>query len=151
MYSMHLNSVPNEHSVNSASQPGERRKNPRFDMHFPIVLRALGDSWITAETADVSATGTFFVSQRPFLLNAPIEYVLSFPPELTKASQLLLVRFFGMVVRCERVQDGNGLFGIAVRNTAHRYLTREEAANFGALDQKLTLSANCADARQPRT
>ena len=43
-----------------------------------------------------------------------------------------------MVLRCERVADGNGVFGIAVRNTAHRYLTREEAASFDSMEQQLS-------------
>ena len=80
-------------------QAGERRKNTRFNMHFPAFLRALGDPWTLGETTDVSTTGAFFVTDRPFLLNAPIEYVLTFPPDLTKAPQPLRVRFFGMVLR----------------------------------------------------
>ena len=41
------------------------------------------------------------------------------------------------MLRCERVAKAEWLFGIAVRNTAHRYLTREEAANFEAMEQRL--------------
>jgi hypothetical protein len=127
---MQSTSIPDELNPNSASHFGERRKNARFAMHFPIIVRALGEPWTTSETADISAAGAFFVSDRPFLLNAPIEYVLTFPQELTKATRPLLVRFFGMVIRSERVDDNAGLYGVAVRNTAHRYLTGEEAAGF---------------------
>jgi PilZ domain-containing protein len=123
-----------------ASQNGERRKNARFAMRFPIFVRALGEPWVRSETADVSATGAFFVSDRPFLLNAPIEYVLTFPQDLTKAKRPLLVRFFGMVIRSERVADNTGVYGIAVRNTAHRYLTGEEAAGFTAMQPTITPS-----------
>ncbi|HVO78674.1 MAG TPA: PilZ domain-containing protein [Candidatus Bathyarchaeia archaeon] len=115
---------------------GERRKNPRFDMRFPVFLHALGEPWAMSETSDVSAAGAFFVSERPFLLNTPIEYVLTFPMELTKASRPLRVRFYGTVLRCERVPGVGPLFGIAVRNTAHRYLTSEEAAGFNSLEQR---------------
>jgi hypothetical protein len=125
--------LPDELAAGLSARSGERRKNARFDMHFPVLLRALGDPWLTAETADVSAAGAMFVTERPFLLNTPVEYVLSFPPELTKASRPLLVRFFGNVLRCERLPDGSGLYGVAVRNSGHRYLTREEAAGFDAI------------------
>ncbi|HEY4900250.1 MAG TPA: PilZ domain-containing protein, partial [Terriglobales bacterium] len=131
-------------------QSGERRKNPRFDMHFPVFLRALGDSWAVSETADVSATGAFFVTDRPFLLNTPIEYVLTFPPDLTKAPQPLRVRFLGVVLRCERVPDSNKAFGIAVRNTAHRYLSREESASFDDGAQNRSTTSDTTVATQPR-
>ena len=130
---MQSTSLPDELASRLSARSGERRKNARFDMHFPVVLRALGEPWLTTETADVGAAGAMFVTARPFLLNVPVEYVLSFPPELTKAPQPLLVRFFGTVLRCERVPDGSGLYGVAVRNSGHRYLTREEAAGFDGI------------------
>jgi hypothetical protein len=120
---------------------GERRKNPRFDLHFSVLLRVLGDLWAGGETADVSATGAFFVTDRPFLLSAPIEYVLTFPPDLTKVANPLRVRFFGKVLRSERVPDSNGAFRIAVRSDAHRYLSREQSASFDAIEQKLSATS----------
>jgi hypothetical protein len=59
-------------------------------MHFPALLRTLDDSWAGAETTDVSATGSFLVADRPFLVSAPVEYVLTFPPDLTKAPNPLV-------------------------------------------------------------
>lgn len=147
---MQSSSLSVELAAPLSSRAGERRKKPRFDMHVPVFLRALGEPWITTETADVSAAGAFFVTERPVLLNAPLEYVLSFPPELTKAQRPLLVRFFGMALRCDRFADGSGLYGIAVRNTGHRYLTREEAAGFDALEQKLSPPADAGAAERPR-
>jgi len=148
---MQSSSFPVELAAALSSRAGERRKNPRFDMHVPVFVRALGEPWIATETADVSAAGAFFITERPLLLNAPLEYVLTFPPELTKAQRPLLVRFFGMVLRCERVPDGSGLYGIAVRNTGHRYLTREEAAGFDAMKPKRSPRANAEEAEQPRS
>ena len=113
-------------------------------MRFPVFLRALGDSWSYSQTADVSATGAFIVADRPYLLNTPVEYVLTFPPDLTKALQPLRVRFYASVMRCERVPGGNGTFGLAVRNTAHRYLTPEESAPFDAMEQDLRSSARAS-------
>jgi hypothetical protein len=131
-------SLPDKTNEYSASYSGERRKNARFEMHFPIFVRGLGEPWTSSETADVGAAGAFFACNRPFLLNAPIEYVLIFPPELTKASRPLLVRFFGMVIRSGRAVSDSGLYGIAVRNSAHRYLTGEEAAGFEATQRTPT-------------
>jgi hypothetical protein len=113
-------------------------------------MRALGDSWAVGETADVSAAGTFFVLDRPLLLSTPIEYVLTFPPDLTKAPKPLRVWFFGNVLRCERVPDSNGSFGIAVRNVNHRYLNPELSANFDAIEQKLSATSSGAITIQPR-
>ena len=119
----------------------ERRKNPRFDLHFPAFLRVLGDLWAVGETTDVSATGAFFVTDRSFLFGAPIEYVLTFPPDLTKAANPRRVRFFGKVLRSYRVPDSIGAFRIAVRSDGHRYLSPEQSASFDAIDQKLSATS----------
>ena len=148
---MQPNSLANGLPEGLRFHSGERRKNARFDMHFPVFLRALGDPWMVSETADVSAAGAFFVTDRPFLLNIPIEYVLTFPPDLTKATRPLRVRFFAMVQRCARVPDHYGWFGIAVRNTAHRYLSREESTSFDAMEQELAAkSATPAPNQSPK-
>jgi len=128
----------------------ERRKNTRFAMRFSVFLRALGDPWTLSETSDISAAGAMFITDRPFLLNTPIEYVLTFPPELTKAARPIRVRFHGTVLRCERLLSGDGVFGVAVRNTAHRYLAGEEAATFDALDQKWNVAASRSDRSHSR-
>jgi PilZ domain len=130
--------------------PSERRSGLRFDMHLPVLLRVLGDLWVVGETLDVSASGTLFVTDRPLLLSAPIEYVLTFPPDLTKAPQPLRVQFFGMVVRCERVLDSSGAFGVAVRNDRHRYVSRELSARLDAIEQKLLARSSSAPRSQPR-
>lgn len=119
----------------------ERRKNPRFDMRLPVILRSIGDPWGLSVTADISATGATFLGQRPFLLGTPIEYVLTFPPELTKASRPLRMRCLGVVLRCHETRDGDGAFGIAVRSTSHRYLTLDEAAAFDAIERNLSAAA----------
>ena len=86
---------------------------------------------MVTETSEVSAKGASFITDRPFLLNTPVEYVLTFPPDLTKANQSLHMRCFASVLRCERIRHGEGIaFTVAVRNTTHRYLTPEESATF---------------------
>jgi hypothetical protein len=121
-----------------ASDSVERRKTLRFVMRLPVILRGLGDSWTLGETTDVSATGAFLVCERPFLLNASIEYVLTFPKELTKASQPLRVRYFGEVLRCERFPKIGRVFGIAVSSSTYRYLTRDQAVTFEELERNLS-------------
>jgi len=147
---MQSETVPNGLPSGFSFRSGERRKHPRFDMHVPVFLRGMSELWMVTQTADVSAAGAFFVSERPFLLNTPVEYVLTFPPDLTKAPQPLRMRFFGTVLRCERVPEGNGAFGVAVLNTAHRYLTREEGAIFDTMEQKLSAAADPKAASLPR-
>jgi|ERR1035438_2796464 hypothetical protein len=148
---MQTNSLADGQVSVSAFHSSERRKNSRFDMHFPVLLRGLGDSWAASETTDVSASGAFFVTEQPFLLNTPMEYVLTFPPDLTKAPVPLRVRFFAMVLRCERVPGRHNAFGVAVRNTAHRYLTREESARFSAIEPQPSLSAPTATSQPQET
>jgi hypothetical protein len=135
---MRSNSLASEQPSDLGIHPSERRKHPRFDMRVPVFLRGLGEPWEVGETADVSAAGAFFVSGHRFPLNTPLEYVLTFPPDLTKAPQPLRVRFFGTVIRCERMPESQGTFGIAVRNTAHRYLSHAEASGFSAMDEELS-------------
>ena len=134
--SVQSNSPPNEHPSDLGIHPSERRKHPRFDMRVPVFLRGLGEPWVVSETADVSAAGASFVSGHRFSLNTPLEYVLTFPPDLTKAPQPLRVRFFGTVIRCERMPESQDTFGVAVRNTAHRYLSHAEASGFSAMDEE---------------
>ena len=111
-------------------------------MHFSVFLRALGELWIWGETANLSASGAFFITTHAFPVHTPVEYILTFPPELTKAPRYLRMRFFASVIRCERIPGGNGTFGVAVRNSAHRYLTSEEATAFDAIEQDLGRPAN---------
>ena len=83
------------------------------------------------ETSEVSARGTSFITDRPFLLSALVEYVLTFPPDLTKANQPRHMRFYASVLRCERIRRGTGsAFSVAVCNIKHRYLTPGESAIF---------------------
>lgn len=146
---MQSDAVSNELSASTPIQSGERRKNRRFGMHFTAFVRALGDPWSLSETTDVSGPGASFVTDRPFQLNSAIEYVLTFPPDLTKAAQPLRVRFFGLVLRCERIAEGRNTFAIAVHNTAHRYLTQQEAEGFEAMERGLQTSVNSTVPGQP--
>ena len=131
---MQPNPLAKEEPSGRGSHPSERRKHPRFGMHVPVFLRGLGEPWMATETGDVSAAGAFFVSGRRFPINTPVEYVLTFPPDLTKAAEPLRVRFFGTVIRCAQMPESQDTFGIAVLKTGYRYLSHAEASGFSAMD-----------------
>jgi hypothetical protein len=67
--------------------------------------------------------------------------VLTLPPDLTKVTNLLRVRFFGKVLRCERIPDNNSVFGIAVQSATHHYLSQEQSVSFDAIEQRLSATA----------
>jgi PilZ domain len=146
---MQSNSLSNGLPSGLTLQSDERRKRRRFEIHFAALLRALNDSWAVCETDDVSSTGAFLFTDRPFLVSAPVEYVLTFPPDLTKVANSLRVRFFGKVLRCERVPDNDSVFGIAVQSAAYRYLSQEQSLSFDAIEQKLSATVSSAATIQP--
>lgn len=131
---MGSNSVPSPLPQGIKPRAHERRKYHRFDIHFSVLLRVLGDTWMSSETIEVSATGASLITDRPFLLNTPVEYVLTLPPELTKASRSIRVRFFAEVLRCQRISNDDRTFGVVVRNASHRYLSSDESAVFDELE-----------------
>jgi hypothetical protein len=125
-----------------SSCTSERRRKLRFPMRCSIFLRvpAVSDRWILSETSNVSAVGAYFPTKVELLRDESVEYVLTFPPELTHATSPWRVRFYGNVVRVEpetRVQRG---FGIAVYTTKRRYLLHEESARFSSLDGRVASS-----------
>jgi hypothetical protein len=119
------------------SREGERRRKPRFAMHCSIFLRTLGASgeWIRSETANVSTVGAYFASKVELPRDRSVEYVLTFPPELTHAPAPWRVRFYGSVVRVEAQTAGQGTYGVAVYTTKHHYLSPEESEAFCGLDE----------------
>lgn len=139
---MSSNPVPSPVPERMKLRASERRKNSRFEMRFSVFLRVVGDSWMTSETTEVSASGASLITDRPFLLNTPVEYVLTLPPDLTKAPHSIRVRFFGSVLRCERLPQDAAAFGVVVRNTSYRYLSARDAAVFDELEQSRGQSAN---------
>jgi PilZ domain len=142
---MGSNPAPGSVAAGMHARADERRKRPRFDMHFSAFLRVLGDTWTRSQTIELSATGASLITNRPFLLNTPVEYVLTLPPELTRAPREIRVRFFGSVLRCERIPQENGSFGVVVRNTSHRYLSADEAEVFDTLDKTMKHSTSGAE------
>jgi len=118
-------------------RPSERRDHARFPMQLDVILRcpALHGDWITARTHDLSASGAFLESLVPLPCHSALEYVVTLPSELTRASRPLRVRFYGSVIRVGH--PGNGVFTIAVRNTNYRYLSHEESEAMSSTEQSL--------------
>jgi PilZ domain-containing protein len=130
----------------------ERRKRLRFDMKLPVLLREMGNSWAIGETVNLSASGAYFVTNRPLLIGVVVEYVLTFPADLINAPQPLRVRFVSKVMRCERVPENSEAFGIAVSNKGHHYLSSvssEESASYDAIEKQLSAVSSSAAAIPP--
>ena len=70
--------------------------------------RAASDQWILSETANVSVIGAYFATDVELPRDESVEYVLTFPPELTHAPSPWRVRFYGSVVRVEPPTAGRG-------------------------------------------
>ena len=97
---MQSTSLRDELEAGLSARSGERRKSPRFEMHFPDLLRTLG------EPLEFSAR-----TDQPY-------------------SAVTGAVFWNGIALC--VPDGDGLYGVAVRNSGHRYLSPAEAAGFQA-------------------
>jgi hypothetical protein len=142
---MPVGSFPNGLPPDSPFYSTERRKSLRFGMRFPVLLRAIGNSWGSGETVEVGTSGAFLVADRPLLLGVAVEFVLTFPPDLTKAPHPLRLRFCGKVVRCERVSENSEAFEIAVQNDSHHYLSREQSASYDAIEQHLLVTSRSSE------
>jgi hypothetical protein len=107
-------------------------------MQCSIFLRTPRASgrWILSETDNVSTVGAHFASNVELPPDESVEYVLTFPPELTHAPAPWRVRFYGSVVRVEPRTAGQDTYGVAVQTTKkHRYLSPQESDGFRTLDE----------------
>ena len=132
--SMALLSPSSDDPLSPDLSHGERRRNLRFPLHCSIFLRDpdASDHWIVTETANVSAVGAFFESDVEFTRDGSVEYVLTFPPEWTRAAAPWGVRFHGNVVR---VESHPAAYGVAVRVHKRCYLSAEECNGFRGLGE----------------
>lgn len=114
----------------------DRRKKPRFALSFPAFVwtPSLGREWAHSKTINVSSGGAVLETTMPVSPDSPIEYVVTFPSDLTHAVSPLRVRFCGRVLRVE-TQDENPGYRVAVFSSTHKYLSREAAEPFAALDR----------------
>jgi hypothetical protein len=95
----------------------ERRRNPRFEMQLPIEI-ALKDKVgrVIGITRNVSAAGVYFYVEPDAIGGPTVEFVLTFPPEITLVKSLK-VRCTGRVIRI----DTNGRRGVGVATEIEHY------------------------------
>ena len=119
----------------------DRRTRPRFDIDLPVLLRTFGEPWKTGELKNAGAKGAFILTDTALLLGAGTEYVIRLPPALTKASRPLMIRFVGIVVRCQASGERGRSFGIGLEGRDYKYLPREDVGVFDALFEKTWATA----------
>jgi predicted lipoprotein len=103
--------------------PQDRRELRRFQVHLPADVKIFNDGVheCATETRNVSARGVFFYIDHRAGAGSKIEFVLTFPPELT-FTQSIRVRFTGTIVRMEE-PGPDGKVGIAAAIEHHEFLT----------------------------
>jgi hypothetical protein len=82
----------------------------RFSLDLPISVRFLdtGKSELSAHTRDVSSRGVFMFLETEIAVGAPIEFVMTLPPEIT-LSEPIRVRCTGKVVRVDKAGQEQGV------------------------------------------
>jgi hypothetical protein len=119
-----------ETGTGEALYAGDRRKRPRFSFHLSAFLRTpiISTDWVQSKTLNVSAVGASFETNVPLPPDSTVEYVLTFPPDMTHATEPIRVRFSGQVLRVEaRTGDREGYL-VAVSSNTYRFLSSEAAA-----------------------
>lgn len=116
----------------------DRRRNPRYTLCFSafVWVPSLGKDWARSKTINVSTGGAALETGIAVLPDSPIEYILTFPSELTHAAVPLHVRFCGRVIRVESRGENEG-HCVAVQSTSYKYLPRGVAETFAAFDRPL--------------
>jgi hypothetical protein len=93
------------------ADPTERRSSRRFTMALPLTIRLHHSSGALekhGKTRDVSFRGLYFWTDEEFEADIPIEFVLTLPKEITRASDVK-IRCFGRVIRVEPQQKSSGV------------------------------------------
>lgn len=93
----------------------ERRSATRFQLKLPLTLHS-GNRAIQAFTSDVSARGVLFYTDTQYTGDSPLEFDITFPPEITLSTSLR-VRCRGKIIR---VIPPSAL-GIGIAAAIHNY------------------------------
>src|SRR5689334_13432660 len=91
------------------AQP-EKRSTRRFSLDLPISVKFLdnGRRDVSGRTRDVSSRGVFMYLSTDITAGAPIEFVMTLPPEIT-LSEPIRVRCTGKVLRVDKSETGQGV------------------------------------------
>jgi hypothetical protein len=96
---------------------GERRFTPRYPLKIPVTIQMWGAAQAaaqSAETANISFRGLYFVSTCRFEIGTPLQIALRMPEEVTgRVSQQWNCR--GRVVRVEADSDCRTLIGVEIQ------------------------------------
>lgn len=94
----------------------DKRSIRRFSLDLPISVRFVdqGQQEINAHTRDVSARGVFMYMETEIVAGAPVEFVMTLPPEIT-LSDPIRVRCAGKVLRVDKLQQAQGV-AVAIDN-----------------------------------
>jgi len=106
------------------AQPGpEKRSIRRFPLDLPVSVKFLenGRQEAAGHTRDVSARGVFMYRETDIHVGAPIEFVMTLPPEIT-LSDAIRVRCTGTVLRVEKSGSEQG---VAVAISKYDFLNGE--------------------------
>src|SRR3954464_6958387 len=93
------------------AQPGpEKRATRRFSLDLPISVKFLdnGERELAGHTRDVSSRGVFMYLDTEISAGAPIEFVMTLPPEITLADPIR-VRCMGKILRVDKAAQGQGV------------------------------------------
>lgn len=99
-----------------SSGNSERRSQKRISAQVPVSVRSDGKEPSPGQARDLSLSGIFLYTERPFSPGSELELVLTLPPELL-GSERNWVCCRARVVRVEE-GDENGRFGVAA-NISH--------------------------------
>ena len=88
----------------------EKRSMRRFSLDLPISVKFLdnGKRELSGHTRDVSSRGVFMFLETEIAVGAPIEFVMTFPPEIT-LSEPIRVRCTGRVLRVDKAGQEQGI------------------------------------------
>jgi hypothetical protein len=99
----------------------ERRTARRFSMMLPLRVRFTSEETVQeqqGETRDVSFRGLYFTIEAALENDAPIEFVLTLPQQITLAGDVH-IRCYARVLR---VEPNNGRRGVAARIDRYEFL-----------------------------
>lgn len=88
----------------------EKRNTRRFSLDLPISVKFLdnGKREVPGRTRDVSSRGVFMYLDTSIAEGAPIEFVMTLPPEITLAESIR-VRCTGKILRVDQAAEQQGV------------------------------------------
>jgi hypothetical protein len=101
----------------------EKRSTRRFSLDLPISVKYLdnGRQKLAGHTRDVSSRGVFMYLDSEIKSGAPIEFVMTLPPEIT-LSNPIRVRCAGKILRVDKTAQEQG---IAVKIDKYDFVSEE--------------------------